>query len=94
MGNMGWKIAEAVLNLAAIGWERDAILAKIKAAQANGMGPGELVKYLRQMRMDSLAQAEAAVAKVEAQIANDDVAMERAGFYGSAEEQPSPGGTD
>lgn len=94
MGNMGWKIAEAVLNLAAIGWERDAILAKIKAAQANGMGPGELVKYLRQMRMDSIAQAEAAVAKVEAQIANDDVASERAGFYGSAEDQPSPGGTD
>jgi len=83
-----------VLNLAAIGWERDAILAKIKAAQANGMGPGELVKYLRQMRMDSLAQAEAAVAEVEAQIANDDVAMERADFYGSAEDQPSAGGTD
>ena len=82
MGNMGWKIAEAVLNLAAIGWERDAILAKIKAAQANGMGPGELVKYLRQMRMDALARAEAAIQGgiLESPIANDN--------------QPSAGGTD
>lgn len=53
-----WILAEAVLNLVAVKFERDAILARIKQMEADGKTAEEMVDELRAMRDAAIRTAE------------------------------------
>lgn len=56
-----WKIADAVLNLVAIGFEREAIMTEIAKKQAEGMTPDQIVTYLRDMRDAAMMESQAKI---------------------------------
>jgi hypothetical protein len=53
---MNWMIVEAALNLVAIGMESSAVVAKVKALEAEGKSPEDVAKSLRQMEVDARAE--------------------------------------
>lgn len=64
MNPIVWKIADAVLNLVAVGFERDQIMSEIAAKQAKGATPEELVTYLRDMRDTAMMESQAKIDKL------------------------------
>jgi hypothetical protein len=52
---MNWMIVEAALNLVAIGMESSAVVAKVKALEAEGKTPEDVAKSLRQQEVDARA---------------------------------------
>lgn len=60
-GVIAWKIADAVLNLIAIGFEREAILTEIAKKQAAGATPEEIVAYLRDLRDNAKMASQAKI---------------------------------
>jgi anthranilate phosphoribosyltransferase len=52
------KLLDIALTAAAVGLEREAILAKVTELQAKGATPEELVEAIRQMRDEAIAKAQ------------------------------------
>jgi flagellar basal body P-ring protein FlgI len=53
-----WLVAEAILNLVAIKFERDLILAKVRELQDAGATPEQLVAALKAMRDEAIQNAD------------------------------------
>lgn len=64
MNPIVWQVADAVLNLVALGFQREAILTEIEKKQAEGATPEQIVTALHAMRDAAKADAQAKIDKL------------------------------